>query len=40
MTIEQKIKVLSIVVAAIFAILAVFGVQIDVPIVNPTFPIE
>ena len=40
MTTEQKIKVLSIVVTAIFAILALFGIQIDVPVVSPEFPIK
>lgn len=36
----KLIKTLSIVIAALLAIAATFGITVDVPVVDPTFPVE
>jgi hypothetical protein len=33
-------KVIGIIIAAVLTVLSIFGVTIDVPIVDPTFPVE
>lgn len=40
MTPAQKVQLLSALIVFIFTVLGIFGIQIDIPVVSPEFPVK